>query len=444
MPLRGILLITIFLGSVPICFFRPIYGILLWTVVAFLNPQAFIWDAVDLLPWALIVAVPTMLGGLVFARGWHKVFSGRSLLLCVLWLWFSLTTLQSTSTPEFMHHANDTWAKWLFVSKILMMTVVTIVVVDTFPRLRLFVLVIAGCFGVYVAKSFPFIIASGGAFRLYGPPKSMIADNNDFGLALNMTLPLYFFLAQTESKRWVRRLFAGLFLITVPAVFFTYSRGALVGLVAVSFLMFIQLKQRLLLIPVIALGVALAVLFAPSAWKQRMDPTRPDAIDGSARERLNAWTFAWNLSNDYPVFGGGFATFTPRLFAQYAPVALDIHGAHSVYFGVLAEHGFVGLVLYFILIASCFIGARRLIREAESYHDTDVIAYANMFRFSIVAFLASGLFLGRAYFDYYFSIVAALTVLEHVARRKWELIDADEPAMVPLATEFVQTPLVSS
>ena len=61
----------------------------------------------------------------------------------------------------------------------------------------------------------------------------MIGDNTDFGLALNMTLPLYFFLAQAETKRWVRNAWGVMFLITIPAIFFTYSRGALVGLAAV-------------------------------------------------------------------------------------------------------------------------------------------------------------------------------------------------------------------
>ena len=86
-----------------------------------------------------------------------------------------------------------------------------------------------------------------------------------------------------------------------------------------------------------------------------MNPTRQGAIvDNSARERFNAWTFSWNLVSDYPLTGGGFATFTPELFATYAPNALDIRGAHSVYFGLLAEHGFPGLFMYLAMVASCF------------------------------------------------------------------------------------------
>ena len=100
----------------------------------------------------------------------------------------------------------------------------------------------------------------------------MIADNNEFGLALNMTLPMFFFLAQSEEKKWLRNLFWGLTFATIPAVFFTYSRGALVGLTVTCTLMLLRSKMRLALIPMILGGAALAFLFTPEAWKERMNP----------------------------------------------------------------------------------------------------------------------------------------------------------------------------
>jgi putative inorganic carbon (hco3(-)) transporter len=422
-PGRDLGLLLFFIGSLPVCFVRPFYGILLWTIVAFLNPQSYIWGAASFFPWAEAVAIPTLAGFLLFCRGWPSRLSSREVyLMLVLWVWFTITSIISTHTPLFMHHASDTWYRWLFVSKVLLMVAVTIASVDSFARLRILVLTIAGSFGFYVAKSFPFIIMTGGAYRLYGPENSMIADNNDFGLALNMTLPLFFFLAQCESNRWVKRLFGFLFLITIPAVFFTYSRGALVGLFTVSCLMFLrlQMRQRLLLVPVILAGVLVALLFAPEKWRDRMDFTNPDrVVDNSARERLNAWAFARHLAADYPIAGGGFGTFTETLFAEYAPDATDIHGAHSIYFGLLAEHGYVGLILYLALVFCSLRTAGRVLRQAQMRHDPVVANYARMFQFSLVGFLTSGLFLGRAYFDYFFTILACITILARVVYHEW-------------------------
>jgi putative inorganic carbon (hco3(-)) transporter len=428
MPLRGLVLLIYFIGSLPVCFFQPFYGIVLWTVVAFLNPQSFTWGAAEAFPWALAVAIPTLSGYLLFGHGLATVLSRKLTILGVLWGWFTITSIASSQSSLFNHHASLTWERWVFVSKILLMVVFTVAIVDSFKRLRILVLTIAGCFGFFVAKSLPFLVLSGGAYRLYGPERSMIADNNDFGLALNMTLPLFFFLAQAEVRPWLKWLFGALFLGTIPAIFFTYSRGAMVGLAAVLLLMFLQLRQRFVLIPVIALGAAIAVLFAPEGWKQRMDPTSDSVVDKSAQARLNAWAFSWNLAMESPVTGGGFATFTPELFQRYAPNAKDIHGPHSVYFQILAEHGFVGLALYLSLLAQSLLNAYRLVREARVYGDRDVILYANMFRFSLVGFATSGVFLGRAYFDYTFTIIACLVILDIVVRREWSAEMVEEEA----------------
>jgi probable O-glycosylation ligase (exosortase A-associated) len=426
--IRTAILLAFFVASVPVCFVRPFYGILLWTIVAFLNPQSFVWTASYSFPWAAAVAIPTLAGFLFFCRGWmHRVSSRELFLIVALWVWFTITSVASTNAPMFMRHAQDTWDRWELVSKILLMTLVIMAVVDSFARLRILVMVIAGCFGFFVLKALPFMILTGGGERLYGPENSMIADNNDLGLALNMTLPLLFFLAQTESRPWVKRLFGLLFVITIPAIFFTYSRGALVGLTVVLLLMFLQLRQRLVLVPVIVIAIAIAMLAAPERWKERMDPTREGAVDSSARSRLNAWTFCWNLVSDFPIAGGGFATFTPELFDRYAPNPKDVHGPHSVYFGVLAEHGFVGLFLYLALAGSCLASTHRLVKLARFHGDQFVVNYANMFRFSEVGFLTSGVFLGRAYFDYFFAIVACTVILKKVCLAEWGETLTDEP-----------------
>jgi probable O-glycosylation ligase (exosortase A-associated) len=285
---------------------------------------------------------------------------------------------------------------------------------------------IAGSFGFYLLRALPFIIITGGSYRLYGPPLSMIADNNDLGLALNMTLPLFFFLAQTETG-WYKSLAWLFFIIDIPAIFFTYSRGALVGLVTVMFLIFmrVRLQQRILMIPVLALGLLVALLFAPPEWRNRMDPTRKGALDGSAQARLVAWEFASRLAADHPVTGGGFGTFTRELFERYGYRSESVHGPHSIYFQVLAEHGYIGIILYLTLVASCFWSGRHAAIIGKATQNQTLIHYANMLRFSLVAFLSSGAFLGRAYFDYYFSIVMCLAVLKKVADESL-IAEADE------------------
>jgi probable O-glycosylation ligase (exosortase A-associated) len=419
--MRGLLLTALLAPSLPLCFFRPFYGILLWTAMGILNPQDFAWGYGASFPWSAGIAIATVGGLLVFSRGWNgRLLSRECLLLILLWGWFTVTSLISTQTPMFLHHADETWTRWIFVSKILLMTVAAIAVVESFQQLRVLVAVIAGCFGIFVLKALPFIIVTRGAYRVYGPENSMLNDNNAVGLALNMTLPVFFFLAQTEWRRWRKRIFVFLFLITIPAIMCTYSRGALLGLVVVLTLMFFQLKQRLWLVPVMVLGLVFALVFAPEKWRERMDPNQ--GIDSSANSRLYAWTFARNLAMDYPVAGGGFRTFTPELFARYAPGGGSmVLGPHSVYFQILGEHGFAGLFLYLGVLASAFLTTFRIAKTARLLGDYDVLQYAYMFRFSLAGFVTSGFFLGLAYFDHYFTILACIAILKSTATKEWEM-----------------------
>jgi probable O-glycosylation ligase (exosortase A-associated) len=427
MPVRGVILIAYFVASLPVCFLRPFYGVVMWMVVAFVNPQSYTWGAAMAFPWAVAVGIPTLLGMVCFTRGWNRLFARESILLMIFWAWVTVTTLVSVRSPVFNHHAADTWYKWGFVSKVWLMTFATSVIIRDFHQFHIFMRSMALCFGVFVVKSFPFIIMTAGGQKVYGPPQSMIADNNDFGLALNMTLPLFFFFAQIEKNAWLRRVFWALFAMTIPAIFCTYSRGALVGLIAVMGLMLLQSRQRLLLIPAIVLGVTLAAAFAPDEWKDRMNPRKEGAIDKSAQSRINAWTFSWRLACDYPLTGGGFATFTPTLFRQYAPNSEDVFAAHSIYFQVLAEHGFVGIFLFLTMVAACLLTARKLVKRARDEADMEVVYFAEMIRFAMVGFMISGLFLGRAYFDYFFSLVSALVVLKDVAYKYWNApVEEDE------------------
>jgi probable O-glycosylation ligase (exosortase A-associated) len=414
MAIRDALLLLIFLGSLPVCFIRPFYGVLMWTIVAFLNPQSYLWGTVSFFPWALAVAIPTLIGGVLFsAFDWHALFSRKVFFIVLLWAWFTVTSFVANGSAMFSHHSIDTWDRWKFVSKILLMTLVTIAVVNSYSRLRVLLLVIGGSFGFYVAKAFPFIIATGGVHRVYG------ADNNDFGLALNMTLPIYYFLAQAEENPWMKRVLKVLFFITIPSILCTYSRGAVVGLVVVMACLLWYSRRRLLLIPVIVAVAVGTLMFAPEHWIERMNPQKENALDGSAKSRLNNWTFAWRLASDNPVFGGGFATFTPELYERYSPAPTRVYGPHSVYFQVLGEHGFTGIVLYFIFLGGAFFGARRIAKRASRLGDLQAMEYAKLCGVALIAFAASGTFLGRAYFDYLFTIAACVVILDRLTRENW-------------------------
>jgi probable O-glycosylation ligase (exosortase A-associated) len=425
--IRDILLLAAVCISLPICFMRPFYGVLCWTFVGFFNPQAFCFGVARTVPIAEAIAIPTILGFLGKMQ-FRRLFCKEVGLIAILWLWFTFTTWNSESIPVFFDKVDYGWFRWGFVSKILLMTVLMIGAVGSRKQLRWLLLTIAVSFGLLILHAVPGIILSGGEFRVYGPDNSMIADNNAFGLATNMALPFFFFLAKTGSARL--RWFLGVcFIFAIPVCLFTYSRGALVGLIAISVGMLLLSNQRLLLIPIGFAAVFFFLFLAPQKLRDRMSETT-DTRESSAQQRFNAWTFSWNLAKDYPATGGGFEPFTPSLYQRYAPNPKDVHGPHSIYFGVLAEHGFPGFCLYFLLVGDCFLSLHRIVKRGRRYGDDEAVRYANVLRFSLIGFLTSGLFLGHTYFDFYFSIVACVAVLRRVCREDWEEQTDDEGEFV--------------
>jgi probable O-glycosylation ligase (exosortase A-associated) len=253
---------------------------------------------------------------------------------------------------------------------------------------------------------------------VYGPPDSFIADNNAFGLALNMSLPMFYFMARSEQNRWVRRILHLSFFCGIVAVILTYSRGALLGLMVVLAMIVLKSKQKFIggfFLAVCAWGV---LAFAPEKWMARMGNFFHGNLDTSAELRLNAWQFAWELAKHYPITGGGLKTFTPDLYRRFTP-QLDFAGPHSIYFQTLGEHGFVGLGLFLALLLSCLFGLRSLRRKSRASPSTYwIIPYTHMLEIGLLAFMISGAFLELAYFDLFYQVVATIGLLGILYKRE--------------------------
>ena len=423
--MRDVLVLAIILGSVPFCFRQPFFGILMWTWVAYFNPHRYAWtETVYNFPVAMVIAVPTLLG-LIFTHKLNKdIFTRESLLMILLWIWMCISLVYALQVPLFAGHIQDGTARLVQITKILLMTFVTVMVANSPQRLRQLVIVIALSLGVRAVWAAIFGFRTGGEFRVYGPHDSFMADNNDFALALNMTLPLLCFLVPGEPRRWARIGLRICFFASILCVIFTYSRGGLLGLVTVLFLIAMMSRYRIPALFFMGAVFLVAVSFAPQAWNDRMDKMARGEVDSSETQRLIAWRTGWNLAMDYPITGGGLEAYPDvSVFQHYQPEEMpggrESSGPHSVYFQVLGELGFPGLALFLLLLGSCFVSLHRLRNRAKRLDRSHwVIPFTRMFEVSLAAFAVSGAFLGRAYFDLWFEIVACIVVLRLLYRRE--------------------------
>jgi putative inorganic carbon (HCO3(-)) transporter len=422
--MRDYAIVAIILAAVPFCFFSPYVGILFWTWISYFNPHRYGWSFAYNFPVAQVIAIPTLLGA-IFTESQNRqrhMLTRELVLLLILWLWFGITLIHAMNVPLFYDHIDDAKAQMLTVSKILLMTFMTVLLVNSRERLHNLLLVIAFSFGARAIFATVFGYQTGGQFRVYGPPETFIADNNDFALALNMSLGLMFFLTRSESRPLLRRLLWICFFSSIVCVLLSYSRGGLLGLAVAIGLIALRSKRKLLAGTFLFVGVILVMTFATNTWKGRMGDFAQGNLDESAQQRLVSWRFAISLAQDYPVTGGGFETFPDvQVFQRYTKEQLPggelSTGPHSIYFQLLGEQGYVGLLLFLLLVTSMVLTLRRVRLSA---HETTqwTVPYAYIIETGLAAYLVSGAFLGRAYFDLFYQLVGLTAILKILARQE--------------------------
>ena len=422
--MRDLLLFLIIVGSMPVSFVNPFYGVLMWYWISYFNPHRFTWGFAYNLPVAFMVAIPTLVGVVLAKKSLRSLLTLESLLLIALWAWYTITYLHARGVPIFIGHMADANYEMDHISKIILMTIVMVVVVTSRQRLWAVMLVSGGSLGLLGLKGAIFGARTSGTSRVFGPPDSFLADNNAFALAINVSLPILFFLARNEKRRWLRMMLYSCFLGGVVSVLLTYSRGGLLGLVVVLGL--IMLRSRHKIVAAFAAPAAFFVILAlaPPAWMARMGRFADGNLDATANQRLVSWGTAWNFSHDYPIMGGGFNTigdeFLYRLYQPRAlPDGLPASGPHSIYFQLLADQGFVGLGLFLAIVMSCFISlyrARRLVRAVPQA--IWLVDYTYMLETAILGFMTSGAFLGFAYLDLIYQMIGTVAVIKILLKQE--------------------------
>ncbi len=403
-------LITVFAIAALI---HPWLGIMSWTVVGIMNPHRYTWLAAEW-PLAAAIAVATLLG-MIFTRDRIRPLVAPATVALVAFMLWMCVTLPYSLYPD------DSLDMWKKVMKIDFMIVVALAVLHLRRHVMALAWVLVGSIGFYGFKGGIFTIAGGGVDRVWGPPSSFIEGNNELALALIMTIPLMRFLQMQTLSRWMRHGLTVLMLLSAIAALGSQSRGALLAIVAMAVVLWWRGRQKLVLGVFIGLVAWGLLTFMPEQWGARMSTIAEYQEDGSAMGRVNAWWMAWNLAKDR-VFGGGFTIYEPDIFARYAPVPGDIHAAHSIYFQVLGEHGFIGLALFLLIWLLVWKSAGWLRsnagKQAESQWAADLGA---MSQASLAAYAVGGAFLSLAYFDLpYNLLVLVLVARRWVEEKAWE------------------------
>jgi probable O-glycosylation ligase (exosortase A-associated) len=324
------------------------------------------------------VAIMMSLGGVAFQRGairfppylgWLIAFAG----------WSVLVTTQ-TAYPD--------WAmpELITLIKLCLIVFAAANALQTPRQVRLFMVFFLGCFALFPLRGAMF------NFFLYHNDVQgraiwnlLYSNPNDLGAMALLQLSMATALLVAEPKGWVRwSARAGV--IALPMlILMTQSRGVFLGLAVFIAIAFFGQRRRVRLALRLAVVAGILASVAPSSVWTRMQTLRSatntstldqvDGENGSARQRYEIWRVAFKIIRDHPVTGVGFGAYRPT-HEQYAadvefnPTAQGARDTHSLYFNVLAETGFPGLVLYLGMVGVVLLAAERTRRRCTRVFET--------------------------------------------------------------------------
>ncbi|MCC6158966.1 MAG: O-antigen ligase family protein [Deltaproteobacteria bacterium] len=333
--------------------------------------------------------------------------------------------------------------KFSDVSRYLVMVFLVVHIVDSLKKYKVMMwsilisLTILALWNFVLWASGQKVIDNGGSGGMAG---GFLGDGNDFALALNVMLPIPVFQFMATRHRWTRVACAVVIVSFVLSIIATYSRGGLLGMIAVFAFAFwfYLLRSRnwalgIAMIVVLAtVGTGSIILFAPDNFKERMAGMHDYEKDESALGRLDAWGAGMRMFADRPVLGVGAGCFPDAYGRKYKPmdaVAANWREAHSLYVQTFAELGSLGAFFLFGLCAVVSVHLRRIHQYGlpDAQTQKEVHYYADAVTTGLIGFLVSGAFLSVAYYPHLYIMSAETMILMRIAEEE----SRKSPDLVP-------------
>jgi putative inorganic carbon (hco3(-)) transporter len=411
--MRDLIIFGIVLVGSLVAFRRPWIGVTLWVWLSILNPHRYTYGFAYTAPLAAMAAASTLLG-LLLTKERESPFKGAApVWLFIFFIWMTFSWLLGLDPSA-------DYPQWDKVMKVYLMTFVGLAVMHNKQHILALAWVTAGSLALLGIKGGVFTVLTGGNYRVWGPPGSFIEDNNEFALSMVMTIPLLRFLQLQLKSAWGRHALTLTMLLCAAAALGTYSRGALLAITAMTLVLWWRGKSRMLGGMVMLVAAVGLLAFMPDSWTDRMSSIGDYEEDRSAMGRISAWWNAFGIAKSY-VLGVGFNAARSELFERFSPYPEFVHAAHSIYFQIMGNHGFIGLFLFLMIFISTYWSAGRLRVLAKGHPEAQWCdALGAMCQVSLVGYAVGGAFLSLSYFDLPYNIMM-LVVLSTVwvKRQAW-------------------------
>jgi O-antigen ligase len=312
------------------------------------------------------------------------------------------------------------WPYFEMLTKILLPLMIGCTLLDSLPKIRQLVWVIALSQG-YVAFEMN-VSYFGGFNRLYRQGFSSL-DNNTAAVAMVVCAGVSFFLAMHEKSRFRQATAGAIFLLCSHAVMFSFSRGALLALICSGMAAFVVLPKRPIYFAALVVAVLVGYRMAGPEVIARFKTTfsEKETRDASAESRLTLWRGCLTEMAHHPLLGIGpdhWKTVAHHHGVEYGKAA------HSLWMQTAAECGFTGLVSLAVFFALCVWRCWRLTRMPDSMVDPQLKDIARMVLCGLCGFIVAAQFVsvGLVEISYYVAAAGVATL---------RLASLSQPSLAP-------------
>jgi probable O-glycosylation ligase (exosortase A-associated) len=388
-----------------------LYAACLYLWIAYFRPESWAWNDLFTQLNLSYIAGAYLVLRVVLSGAAFRLTLRSSLLLVFLAHSLVSTALGPQSAFSF--------TQWQEFAKTIVVSVILTSVIKTAAEFRLILIVIALSLGFEGTKQgwANLILHPGGRNDNFIP---FLGDNNLVAVGMLMLLPVIGALAETSSG-WVKRAFQFMNIGVLYRALSTYSRGGFLSAAAVGALWFWRSPHKLKTVAAVVIAIAIVLPVLPQEFWDRMATiTAPsEQRDDSAASRLHFWNVAIAMADDRPLTGVGVAAYSLQ-YNRYDFSPQGQYGAnravHSAWFGVLAELGYPGLLLFIIIIIVSLLSCRR-VRLSANRGEVPVALgkYAVALETALIAFIVGGSFVSFHYCEMLWHFFALTFALERVA-----------------------------
>jgi probable O-glycosylation ligase (exosortase A-associated) len=405
----------------------------LWASI--LSPGYFIiWPV----PLPFIFGCFSLLGLFIAKRSLPAPFPLVFYLAIALAIWVTLTTFWAILPDQ-------AWTKWNWAIESILLVIATPIFLRTRAQIEAgFACAFAAIAAHVMTAGIKTVFGTGGYDQLgrLMMTNFWLGETSTLALAAVISLSMVSYVVYRSTiLSHLRGIWAtvGMWIYVFIAIMCVVGTSARTGLVALIAFLVIGLRKIWLQALVILLAVGVyfgATTLLPQKTEGRFSTLRTYQSDDSAEIRLAVWRWGIEFAKEHP-FGGGFNAFytsdiTYKVTDANGEIVYRHTGAtapHSVYFEVLGEHGYPGLLLYLSLLISGLIGTWRIGRNRLLGADLEWCRWFGRCLFvCLVLFAVGSGFIGIAFQPLLFIFLglycAVFRLLRGEARQQWKLQSA--------------------